>query len=132
MSYDLLVFEPAAVPIEREAFQAWYDAFMQWDGAWNYNDPAVCSPALQRWEAGMRRRFWVLNGPHRSRSGAWLRPSDSMDLACAPTAIYAGFSWSRAEVAHGLALDLARRHGVGFYDVSGDGGVWRPDVAPRP
>lgn len=57
MSYDLLVFEPSAVPAEPEAFKAWYEGFMRWDGAWNYNDPAVCSRSLQRWEAGMRQRF---------------------------------------------------------------------------
>ncbi|WP_433947561.1 hypothetical protein [Brevundimonas diminuta] len=128
MSYDLLVFEPAAVPVERAAFQAWYDAFMRWDGAWDYNDPAVCSPALQRWEAGVRRRFWALNGPHASRTGPWFRPSNSADITCAPSAIYAGFAWSRADVAQELALTLAKRHGVGFYNVSGDGSVWRPDI----
>jgi hypothetical protein len=126
MSYDLLVFEPSAVPEEASAFRAWFEAFMRWDGAWNYNDPAVCSPALQAWEAGIRRRFWALNGPHSSRSGPWLRPDDSADIVCAPTAIYVGFAWSRAEVAHTLALDLARRHRLGFYDVGGDGAIWRP------
>lgn len=128
MSYDLLVFEPAAVPVEPAAFQAWYDAFTRWDGAWDYNDPALCSAALQRWEAGMRRRFWALNGPYASRTGPWFRPSDSVDLACAPNAIYAGFAWNRADVARESALALAKRHGLGFYDISGDGAVWRPDL----
>lgn len=128
MSYDLLVFEPSAVPAEPEAFKAWYEAFMRWDGAWDYNDPAVCSPRLQQWEAGMRRRFWPLNGPRRSRLGPWLRPDDAGDFSCAPTAIYAGFAWQRVEIARELGLVLAKRNGVGFYDVSGDGSVWRPNT----
>ena len=36
--------------------------------------------------------------------------------------IYAAFSWSVADEAYEKMKELAQKHGVGFYDVSGDDG----------
>ena len=126
MSYDLLVFEPAAVPAGSAEFDAWLGDLMRWEGGWDYNDPAICSPALRRWEAAMRRKFWALNGPHASRWGVWLRPNDFADFACTPIAIYVGFGWDRAEIAYATALENAGRYGLGLHDTSGTGEIHLP------
>jgi len=49
MSYDLMVFEPSVAPRDRAQFMEWYHQQTQWSEGHGYNDPAVASPALQRW-----------------------------------------------------------------------------------
>ena len=47
MSYDLMVFDPAAAPREREEFMQWYDAQTEWAEDHECDDPAVTTPALR-------------------------------------------------------------------------------------
>jgi hypothetical protein len=46
MSYDILVFDPAHAPREREAFLEWWDAQAEWSEPHPYNDPAFTTPIL--------------------------------------------------------------------------------------
>jgi hypothetical protein len=42
--------------------------------------------------------------------------------------VYVGFAWSIADDAYRTTFALARKHGLGFFDVSADDGqVWMPD-----
>ena len=122
MSYDLLVFEPTAAPRNREQFTAWWHAQAEWSEPHSYNDPAVTSASLRDWYVEIRMTFPNLNGPGG--------PTDEMDFdnprltdySIGKVVIYAAFPWSQAEVAYDLVRELAVKHNVGFYDVSGDEG----------
>jgi len=47
MSYDLMVFDPAAAPAGREAFMEWYDQQTEWADGHSPDDPARCTSGLR-------------------------------------------------------------------------------------
>jgi hypothetical protein len=70
----------------------------------------------------MTQTFPPLNGPDRP---------ENMDLCVAdysigPDIIYVAFSGGRAADAYETMFCLASRHGVGFYNASGNGEAWFP------
>ena len=127
MSYDLMVFEPSAAPAERGAFLDWYAHQTAWTEDHGYDDPAVSAPALAAWFHDMRVAFPAMNEPYSDGAD----DDDTVtDYAVGTSVIYAAFAWSQAEAAHRAALELARRHRLGFYDVSADDGqVWLPTAS---
>lgn len=132
MSYDLMVFEPTAAPRERAAFMAWYQAQVEWSEDHTYDDPAVSSPALQRWFDEMIEHFPPLNGP---KSDPDLDTPQVTDHCVGRVVIYSAFGWSQAAAAHARMRELAIKHAVGFYDVSGDDGegeILFPGEPPLP
>lgn len=124
MSYDLMVFDPAAAPAGRDAFMEWYDRQTEWEEDHDYQDPTVSAPILQAWMAEM-----VLQLP------SWDQIDDE-DQYDGPNAseyntgksiIYIAFSWSNAELAHELTFQLAKKHRLGFFDIGAPGAdVWMP------
>ncbi len=64
MSYDLMVFDPTAVPLERAEFLNWYDEQTQWSEPHGYDDPAVSTPRLRAWFLEMIKQFPPMNGPY--------------------------------------------------------------------
>ena len=125
MSYDLMVFDPASAPRERESFLSWYDQQTEWSEDHGYGDPAVTTPALQAWFQEMIQFFPAMNGPFAVDSDA----SEVTDHCIGSTVIYSTFAWSVAERAYGKMRELAIKHGVGFFDVSSDDGeiLFPPD-----
>jgi hypothetical protein len=123
VSYDLAVFDPAAAPGDDAAFVAWYRHQTTWSEPHGYDDPQVSTPALRAWFEEMIKAFPPMNGPLASADAG-----DPMttDYSVGRTLIYAAFAWSVAAQAHEAMRRLAEVHGVGFFDVSGDGEVWRP------
>ena len=132
MSFDLMVFDPASVPLtDRAAFMEWYNETTTWSGKHDYNDPASASQPLQAWYGDIRIAYLPLNGPyaeeHPDADAYWDDPKLT-DYSISPDAIYAAFSWSEAAGAFETVTRLAAEHEVGFFDVSSeDGGVWVPD-----
>ncbi len=118
MSYDLMVFDPSVAPRDPADFRRWYDRQTEWSESHSYNDPAVASPALQAWFHDMRAFFPAMNGPFASHSD----DSPVTDHCIGKHVIYSAFAWSVAESAYLKTRELAVKHGLGFYDVSGDGG----------
>ncbi|MCF4165013.1 hypothetical protein L2U69_05090 [Zavarzinia compransoris] len=128
MSYDLMVFEPGAVPSERRAFLDWYDRVMEEEGDFDPFDPATTAPGLRAWYFDMLERFPAMNGPQ-----AVAEDDPAFDTpwitgySFSPHAIYVDFRWDVAEQAYKHGLALAAKHDVGFYDVSDpNGAVWLP------
>ena len=119
MSYDLVVFDPAAAPRERSAFKEWFQKQAEWGEAHNYDDPAVTTPDLRSWYEAIRLTYPNMNGPDAVDDD---RIDDSADYSIGRHLIYAAFKWSDAEEAYPLVRRLAVEHNVGFYDVSGDEG----------
>jgi hypothetical protein len=124
MSYDLVVFDPRAQLRDRATFMAWYDARTEWEDGLDYNEPSNASPALQDWFREMIATFPPMNGQ--------LRPADfadnewTADYSIARDLILVAFPSSKGMHAYELSRHLAGKHGVGFFDASGDGGAWFP------
>jgi hypothetical protein len=123
MSYDLMVFDPSKAPRNRSDFMAWYTKQTEWSESHAYDDPAVSSAALRNWFMEMIQIFPALNGPHATDDD---NPK-ATDYSVGRSVIYAAFAWSEAEAAHPAMFGTAQNHGVGFFDVSGDEGVWLPN-----
>jgi len=138
MSYDLLVFDPKDAPRDRGAFEKWWDRTAEWSEGHSYDDPANTTPELRAWYADIRKIFRNLNGPGSPSDDDLMVPGieDRLtDYSIGYHAIYAGFRWTTAEEAYTLARELAVRHKVGFYDVSGDEGdgeIYFPGDSLRP
>lgn len=119
MSYDLLVFDPASAPREREAFRNWFRAQAEWAEEHQYDDPEVTTPALRGWYEAIRQVYPNMNGKDRADEDQLDRAAD---YSIGSAMIYATFPWSLAEDVYPIFRRLAVEHQVGFYDVSGDEG----------
>jgi hypothetical protein len=125
VSYDLMVFEPAAAPPDRAGFLAWYHRQTEWGEGHDYNDPANASEKLRAWFLDFIKTFPAMNGPYASEN--YDDPKVS-DYSIGRSAIYVAFAWSQAEAAYRAMFETAKAFGLGFYDVSaGDGQVWLPN-----
>ncbi len=124
MSFDLAVFDPNSAPTDRADFIVWYRAQTQWSEKHSYDDPAVCAPALRAWFHEMREQFPPLNGPFRSEG---VDDPKTTDYSLGRSIVYAAFAWSEEAEARDATFELAKKHGIGFFDVSSDDGdVWAP------
>ena len=131
MSFDLMVFETARAPQNKKDFMAWYEKQVQWSEDHGYDDIAVSSPALQNWYRAIIQNYPPMNGPDAPTDDALDENPELEDLltdySVGRAVIYAAFAWSQAENARKVMWDLANKHGVGFFDVSAEGGIWLPD-----
>jgi len=124
MSYDLMVFDPAAAPRERGAFMKWFEQQTQWTETHGYNDPNVPTPPLRAWFTEMIQTYPPMNGPLASDDDDDPKVTD---YSVGKTVIYGAFAWSEAQAAYAQVKSLAARHHVGFFDVSGqEGDIWLP------
>lgn len=115
MSFDLMVFDATAAPRSRAAFMDWYEQQTEWSEGHSYADPAVTSPALQRWFAEMAAFFPPMNGPLSDPEACG---SEVTDHCIGRHVIYSAFAWSVADKAHSKMRELAIKHGVGFFHAS--------------
>ncbi|MES2545248.1 MAG: hypothetical protein V4548_10210 [Bacteroidota bacterium] len=119
MSYDLMVFRKEAAPKTRTDFMKWYDDQTEWTEDHSYDDPVNTSIELRNWFMEMIHTFPAMNGPFASQDDDDLNVSD---YSIGKDVIYVAFAWSLAEDAYKKMLELAEKHGVGFFDASGDDG----------
>lgn len=126
MSYDLMVFEIAKAPVVRKEFLVWYEKQTEWSEEHDYQTISISSPSLQNWFMEMMKRFPPMNGEYAPNLDP-LDEAEAEDLEChlvdysiGRNMIYAAFSWSVAEEAYEQMRSLAQKHGVGFFDVSGE------------
>jgi hypothetical protein len=110
-----MVFEPTAAPREREAFLAWYRKQTEWSEDHSYNNPKVCSPALQRWFADVASIFPPMNGP---RAADDCDDPHVTDHCCGRAVIYSAYAGSVAPAAFEKTRELAIAHRVGFFAAS--------------
>ncbi len=126
MSYDLMVFEPDAVPPGHDDFLDWYARQTKWSEDHGYDDPAIASERLRTWYEEIIRIFPPMNG----RSATGKLPQDeasSSDYAIGTDFIYVSFAWSKAESAYMTVSRLAEKHGLGLFNASSTGEeVWIP------
>lgn len=133
-----MVFDPADAPRDRVHFKEWYVRTTQWSEGHDYNDPNATTPQLRAWYEDIRKSFRNMNGPGSPTDAELMTPGveDRLaDYTFGHHAIYATFPWSEAENVYLVFRDLAVKHGVGFYDVSGDEGdgeIYFPGDVLRP
>lgn len=128
MSYDLMVLDKHKRFITHEEFQNWYDDQMECQGDVDYNDYRHTSPSLQSWFLEMKDIVRPLNGE-------FAPPDDEVDrgeyheadYSIGKDYIYVAFAWSDAEPVYPVVKELARKHDVAFFDVSGSGEIIYPD-----
>jgi hypothetical protein len=124
VSYDLAVFDPAVAPATPREFRAWFREQTQWRSDERYDDPERTTVALRRWFFDMLPTYPAISGPHAPPTSD---DSRTTGYSIGAHLIYVDFRWSQADLAREIVLGLAKKHRVGFYDVSStDGGVWLP------
>lgn len=120
MSYDLMVFDPTAAPRTRKEFMAWYALQTQWSEDHCYDDPKVSSAQLRSWFMEIIETYPAMNGPFASDD---IDNEKLTDYSVGKDVIYACFAWSQMEPSFKAMATLAKKHGVGFFDVSADDGA---------
>lgn len=132
MSYDILVFDLQEVPRSNKEFMNYYETLLEREVPENYdfNNPENASPALQRWFMDVKETFPQMNGPHALTEPEWADLSDESyisDYAFYENAVYIAFAWSLADEAYDTVRVSAVKHGLGFFDISGEGSIFLPD-----
>ena len=126
MSYDLMVFDPLVPPQDRDGFMIWYEEQMMGSEEHEYSQREVSAPSLVSWFIEMIVEFPSLNDPQNADK---VDDSKVAEYSFGKSIIYTSFNWSEAEHARAVMFELARKHKVGFFDVSAeDGQVWIPDA----
>lgn len=127
MSYDLMVFDKEQAPNKKETFLQWYDEQTKWAEPHGYGTITVTTPALQKWYKDMVGQF-----PNMNLVDEELLDEDEDDelesrlteYSIGYAMIYTAFAWSVADEAYSTMKELAKKHGVGFFDVSGEGEIF--------
>jgi hypothetical protein len=123
-----MVFEKSAAPKNRESFIEWYEKQTEWTEEHSYNDISVTSSTLKNWFMEMKKTFPPMNGPEAPTDeeidNMEEEGNDSYltDYSIGREIIYAAFAWSLSEEAYQKMKTLALKHGVGFFNVSGNDG----------
>ncbi|MCA9035777.1 MAG: hypothetical protein KDA91_11640 [Planctomycetaceae bacterium] len=125
MSYDLMVFDPSAAPMDREEFLAWCDLQNDQTEVFDPTRTEFSTPGLRSWLEEMLRVFPAMDGPYCSAD----RDDDPhlTDYEMNRTSIFACFAWSKAKSAYNAVMSIAEKHGIAVYEISDPGGrIWRP------
>lgn len=127
MSYDLMVFDPAAVPLERPGFIAWVRRMIRMGEGSVLEETQL--EALTLWRNDMAARY----RRHSLRYGREVTPTLLLpDFRITASAIYASFDWRLCVPLYRDGLRLAQDHQIGFFDVSGEeAAVWIPGLRGR-
>ena len=138
MSYDVLVLDKHKRFKTGDEFLTWYNQVTKWDVDIDYNDYRHATPSLQSW-------FLEMKDIVRPMNGEFAPPDDEFDCGNYKEAdytiekkyIYVAFAWSDAERVYSLVKELAKKHDVAFFDVSGSGDLIYPDgtilnIPPEP
>ena len=122
-----MVFDKRKRFTDRSQFLEWYNVLTKWEEDVDYNDYKHTTTNLQQWFLEMKDIVPPLNGEFASRDAELGNSSfQEGDYCIAKEAIYVAFSWSDAEKAHQIVMDLAKKHDVAFLDISGDSVIY-PD-----
>ena len=113
-----MVFDPAAAPRDRGAFDAWFQKQVDWDDDHDYVNPQSSTPALRAWYNAIRTEYPAMNGPDAVDDDDLIDRSGDYNFG--PQFIYVTYPWSLAEEIYDRVRALALEHKVGFYDVGND------------
>jgi hypothetical protein len=115
MSFDLMVFNPDAAPKDHNEFLTWYEEATEWEDDGTYNNPASAHPKLYQWYKDMQEEFPDMNGEYSDEHIESVG-SNATGYSFGPNIIYIDFRWSVADRGAEVALTLAQKHTIGFFD----------------
>jgi hypothetical protein len=124
VSYDLVVFDPSSAPRNRVEFLDWFEKQSECDEPQRWDFPETRSPTLNAWLQEIIKTF-----PPRNVPFVHADPDDPLvtDYGLGRSVISAAFAWSQAKSAYRHVKELALKHKIGFFDLSGqDGDIWWP------
>ena len=128
MSYDLMVLDKHKRYNTSNEFLEWYNNQIESLENIDTNNYRHATSNLQSWFLEMKNIVRPLNGE--------FAPFDEeldcgdyheADYCIAKDSIYMAIAWSDVERVFSLVKDMARKHDVALYDVSGSGDVIYPD-----
>jgi hypothetical protein len=103
----------------------WFEEFTEWNEDGDCNEPTGTSDPLRAWFMDMIKEFPAMNGSFATDD------YDSPKItgySIYRDAIYTDFRWTEIDDAYRTTFSLAKKHRLGFFDVSAnDGQVWLPD-----
>lgn len=122
MSYDLVVFEKSKAPADAEKFLAWYEAQIEWQGDYDYDDISHASSNLQKFFQEVRIIFPPMNGAFAPSDEELMSKPDLEDRLCdyciGEDIIYLSLAYSMADRAYDIVKRAAYFAGVGFFSPS--------------
>lgn len=125
MSYDLMVFDVRCAPNNSKKFMLWYNEQTEWNEGHDYDDPAVTESKLKSWFLEVIITFPALNGPFSNTN---IVENDHLtDYSIGKHIIYACVGYNIAEEAYIKMSSLAEKHGLGFFDPSGESNIFVPN-----
>ena len=105
MSYDILIFEPAAV--SDEEFPQWWEQVSRWEEPRDYDTTEGSTPAIRAFYRDLIRAFPPFNGPD-ALSDAELEEREEQGLPWT-TVSMVGVRWSAADALVVTISELAQR-----------------------
>ena len=117
MSYDIVIFDPSLAPHDNEEFLSWIKEELQWRDDIDYNDPDNLSPELKSFFDRVRSAYPPMNGPHALDMEEI--SAETTDYSLGSAFIYCSCAWSISQKAYKYFQSNVRRHGLGFYQISG-------------
>lgn len=125
MSYDLMVFDNSKAPLTHEDFIHWYNEKTTWSDELDYNNYKNASLNLQTFFMELINEYPPLNGELAPNDECfddsdWCDKFESKctDYSIGTDIIYCSFSWSESDKAYDIVKNLAKKHHIGFFNVS--------------
>jgi hypothetical protein len=129
MSYDLMVFETDAAPMDYAEFLAWFAEQMKCDEEHDYKNPAETTERLRGWLREMLNVFPSGAGQFYESEPTDLDEDNYSGYSIGREMIYAIFVPVKAESARQTAFDLAAKFGLGLFEPSSEPAeMWRPEA----
>jgi len=110
----------------------WFEVQAEWSEDHDYQTINVASQCLKNWFMEMKDTFPPMNGEF-TPDDKTIAENENLekyiaDYSIGYNVIYAAFACSLAEKAYDFVKELAKKHDVGFFDVSGtNGDIIMPD-----
>ena len=128
MSYDIMIFEPAAV--SDEDFPQWWERVSRWEEPRDYDTTEGSTPAIRSFYRDLIRAFPPLNGPDAlSEEELEEREAEGLpvaDYTIGADYIYIGVGWSDADALVKIVGQMAWTHRLAVAYVSDDSSIVRP------
>ena len=128
MSYDIMIFEPAAV--SDEDFPQWWERVSRWEEPRDYDTTEGSTPAIRSFFRDLIRAFPPLNGPDAlSEEELEEREAEGLpvaDYTIGADYIYIGVGWSDADALVKIVGQMAWTHRLAVAYVSDDSSIFRP------
>ena len=128
MSYDILIFEPAAV--SDEEFPQWWEQVSRWEEPRDYYTTEGSTPAIRSFYRDLIRVFPPFNGPYAlTEEELDAREAEGLpvaDYTIGADYIYIGVGWSDANALVKIVGQMAWTQRLAVAYVSEDSSIFRP------